>query len=103
MRPIRAAGKLLGVTAAPSLPKPRILICDEMQFKPEQLKRDGFQIEYVANMPRETILSRLHEFDALITRSRTKVDDALRLDRIGFQEKVFNRVHAESSRLGYEL
>jgi D-3-phosphoglycerate dehydrogenase / 2-oxoglutarate reductase len=75
LRPIHAAVKLLGVTAPTTpLAKPRILICDEMQFKPEQLKRDGFEIEYVANMPRDSILSRLHEFDALITRSRTKVD-----------------------------
>jgi D-3-phosphoglycerate dehydrogenase / 2-oxoglutarate reductase len=56
------------------MPDFRILICDEMQLKPESLVRAGFSIEYVANMPRETILSRLPEFDALITRSRTKVD-----------------------------
>lgn len=52
----------------------KILICDEMLLRPESLVRDGFSIEYVANMPRETVLERLPEFDALITRSRTKVD-----------------------------
>ena len=55
-------------------PQWRILICDEMQFKPENLIREGFQIEYIPNMPREQILARLSEFDSLITRSRTKVD-----------------------------
>ncbi len=56
---------------------PKILICDEMQFTPESLQREGFLIEYMANMPREEILRRLPEFDALITRSRTKVDTEL--------------------------
>ncbi len=55
----------------------RILICDEMTFRPASLQREGFAIEYVANMPRDEILRRLPEFDALITRSRTKVDPAL--------------------------
>ena len=52
----------------------RILICDEMTFRPTSLQREGFAIEYVVNMPRDEILRRLPEFDALITRSRTKVD-----------------------------
>jgi D-3-phosphoglycerate dehydrogenase len=55
----------------------KILICDEMLLKPENLKRDGFVIEYIANMPRADVLARLPEFDALITRSRTKVDQEL--------------------------
>lgn len=55
----------------------RILICDEMKFRPGSFDREGFAIEYVANMPREEILRRLPEFDGLITRSRTKVDPEL--------------------------
>ena len=55
----------------------RILICDEMTFRPTSLQREGFAIEYVVNMPRDEILRRLPEFDALITRSRTKVDPQL--------------------------
>jgi len=53
----------------------RVLICDEMN--PGNLQHDGFDIEYVPNMPREDILRRLPEFDALITRSRTRVDAEL--------------------------
>jgi D-3-phosphoglycerate dehydrogenase / 2-oxoglutarate reductase len=59
------------------LPMQRILICDEMKFRPGSFDREGFAIEYVANMPREEILRRLPEFDGLITRSRTKVDPEL--------------------------
>lgn len=55
----------------------KILICDEMLLSPSHLKRDGFDIEYVVNMPRADVLARLPEFDALITRSRTKVDQEL--------------------------
>jgi D-3-phosphoglycerate dehydrogenase / 2-oxoglutarate reductase len=55
----------------------RILICDEMKFRPGSFEREGFAIEYVVNMPREEILRRLPEFDGLITRSRTKVDAEL--------------------------
>jgi D-3-phosphoglycerate dehydrogenase len=55
----------------------RVLICDEMKFRPGSLQRPGFDIEYVVNMPREDVLKRLPEFDALITRSRTKVDAQL--------------------------
>jgi D-3-phosphoglycerate dehydrogenase len=51
-----------------------ILICDEMLLKPEHLTRDGFTLDYVANMPRADVLARLPDYDALITRSRTKVD-----------------------------
>jgi D-3-phosphoglycerate dehydrogenase / 2-oxoglutarate reductase len=67
----------------------RILICDEMQFKPENLIREGFQIEYIPNMPREQILARLPEFDSLITRSRTKVD--LELLEAGTNLRVIGR------------
>ena len=70
-------------------PQWRILICDEMQFKPENLIRQGFQIEYIPNMPREQILARLSEFDSLITRSRTKVD--LELLEAGSNLRVIGR------------
>ncbi len=77
--------------AAPgaSHPQPfRVLICDEMN--PGNLQHDGYDIEYVANMPREEILRRLPEFDALITRSRTKVDREL-IDAAGERLKVVGR------------
>jgi len=65
-----------------------VLICDEMN--PGNLQHDGYDIEYVANMPREEILRRLPEFDALITRSRTKVDREL-IDAAGERLKVVGR------------
>ncbi|ADV67868.1 phosphoglycerate dehydrogenase [Deinococcus maricopensis] len=66
----------------------RVLICDEMN--PGELNFDGFDIEYIPNMPREDILRRLPEFDALITRSRTRVDVEL-LDAAGPRLKVVGR------------
>ncbi len=53
----------------------RVLICDEMTLG--DLDHAGFAIDYVPNMPREEVLARLGEYDALITRSRTKVDAEL--------------------------
>lgn len=53
----------------------RVLICDEMN--PGELNHEGFDIEYIPNMAREDVLRRLPEFDALITRSRTRVDQEL--------------------------
>lgn len=78
------------VPAAPSqVPDTlRVLICDEMN--PGELEFAGFDIEYVANMPRADILARLPEFDALITRSRTKVDREL-LEAAGPRLKVIGR------------
>ena len=70
-------------------PQPfRVLICDEMN--PGNIEHAGFDIEYVANMPRADILRRLPEFDALITRSRTKVDREL-IDAAGERLKVVGR------------
>ena len=70
-------------------PQPfRVLICDEMN--PGNIEHEGYDIEYVANMPREDILKRLPEFDALITRSRTKVDREL-IDAAGERLKVVGR------------
>ncbi len=66
----------------------RVLICDEMN--PGNIMHEGYDIEYVANMPREDILRRLPEFDALITRSRTKVDREL-IDAAGERLKVVGR------------
>ncbi|AFZ65993.1 phosphoglycerate dehydrogenase [Deinococcus peraridilitoris] len=53
----------------------RVLICDEMN--PGELDHPGFVIDYVPNMPRADVLARLPEYDALITRSRTRVDAEL--------------------------
>lgn len=75
------------IGSAPSQPF-RVLICDEMN--PGNLEHAGFHIEYVANMPRADILKSLPEFDALITRSRTKVDREL-IDAAGERLKVVGR------------
>ncbi|GAA4003512.1 phosphoglycerate dehydrogenase [Deinococcus rubellus] len=71
-------------TAAPK----RVLICDEMN--PGNLDFPGFELEYEGNLPREEILRRLPDFDALITRSRTKVDREL-IDAAGPRLKVIGR------------
>ena len=65
-----------------------VLICDEMN--PGNLDFPGFDIEYVPNMPRADVLERLPEFDALITRSRTKVDKEL-LEAAGPRLRVVGR------------
>ncbi|GGR50282.1 D-3-phosphoglycerate dehydrogenase [Deinococcus seoulensis] len=66
----------------------RVLICDEMN--PGNLEHDGFQIDYQGNMDRAETLRRLPEYDALITRSRTKVDREL-IDAAGPRLKVIGR------------
>lgn len=66
----------------------RVLICDEMN--PGDLNHDGFQIDYQGNMDRAETLRRLPEYDALITRSRTKVDREL-IDAAGPRLKVIGR------------
>lgn len=75
---------------APAVPVTplRVLICDEMN--PGNLVHDGFEIDYEGNMPREETLRRLPEYDALITRSRTKVDREL-IDAAGQRLKVIGR------------
>ncbi|HWG84310.1 MAG TPA: phosphoglycerate dehydrogenase [Deinococcales bacterium] len=55
----------------------RVLICDEMNLEGASLEREGFAIEYVPDMERHVLLERLHEYDGLITRSRTRVDAEL--------------------------
>ncbi|MFC3834749.1 MULTISPECIES: phosphoglycerate dehydrogenase [Deinococcus] len=66
----------------------RVLICDEMN--PGNLEHAGFQIDYHGNMDRAETLRRLPEYDALITRSRTKVDREL-IDAAGPRLKVIGR------------
>ncbi len=66
----------------------RVLICDEMN--PGNLDFPGFELEYEGNLPREETLRRLPDFDALITRSRTKVDKEL-IDAAGPRLKVIGR------------
>lgn len=66
----------------------RVLICDEMN--PGELNHAGFQIDYEGNMERAETLRRLPEYDALITRSRTKVDKEL-IDAAGPRLKVIGR------------
>lgn len=73
---------------ASTAPPMRVLICDEMN--PGELEFAGFEIEYVANMPRDEVLRRLPGFDALITRSRTRVDREL-IDAAGPRLKVVGR------------
>lgn len=66
----------------------RVLICDEMN--PGDLHHEGFEIDYEGNLPREETLRRLPGYDALITRSRTKVDREL-LEAAGDRLKVIGR------------
>ena len=66
----------------------RVLICDEMN--PGNLQFGGFEIDYEGNLPREETLRRLPDYDALITRSRTKVDREL-IDAAGPRLKVIGR------------
>lgn len=66
----------------------RVLICDEMN--PGNLSFPGFELQYEGNLPRAETLRRLPDFDALITRSRTKVDREL-IDAAGPRLKVIGR------------
>ncbi|GHF70661.1 phosphoglycerate dehydrogenase [Deinococcus ficus] len=72
-------------TQAPPL---RVLICDEMN--PGDLNHEGFQVDYEGNLDRAETLQRLPEYDALITRSRTRVDREL-IDAAGPRLKVIGR------------
>ncbi|WP_414656926.1 phosphoglycerate dehydrogenase [Deinococcus sp. VB343] len=69
-------------------PPLRVLICDEMN--PGNLDHAGFEIDYEGNLERSETLRRLPEYDALITRSRTKVDREL-IDAAGPRLKVIGR------------
>ncbi|WP_027459727.1 phosphoglycerate dehydrogenase [Deinococcus murrayi] len=73
--------------SAPATPL-RVLICDEMN--PGSLDHEGFEITYEGNLPREETLRRLPEYDALITRSRTRVDREL-LEAAGPRLRVIGR------------
>lgn len=66
----------------------RVLICDEMN--PGPLEHEGFEIDYGGNLPREETLRRLPDYDALITRSRTRVDREL-LEAAGPRLRVIGR------------
>ncbi|SEI70248.1 D-3-phosphoglycerate dehydrogenase [Deinococcus reticulitermitis] len=66
----------------------RVLICDEMN--PGHLEHEGFEIDYEGNLERAETLRRLPEYDALITRSRTRVDREL-IDAAGPRLKVIGR------------
>ncbi len=59
-------------------------------MNPGQLDFAGFQIDYQGNMDRAETLRRLPEYDALITRSRTRVDREL-IDAAGPRLKVIGR------------
>ena len=59
-------------------------------MNPGQLDFAGFQIDYQGNMHRAETLRRLPEYDALITRSRTRVDREL-IDAAGPRLKVIGR------------
>ncbi|KQR27904.1 phosphoglycerate dehydrogenase [Deinococcus sp. Leaf326] len=79
----------LSATPQQTLAAPlRVLICDEMN--PGNLTHEGFEIDYEGNMERAETLRRLPEYDALITRSRTKVDREL-IDAAGPRLKVIGR------------
>ncbi|MPY66090.1 phosphoglycerate dehydrogenase [Deinococcus sp. SDU3-2] len=79
----------LPVRPGPSPAAPlRVLICDEMN--PGLLEHAGFEIDYEGNLPREETLRRLPDYDALITRSRTRVDREL-LEAAGPRLRVIGR------------
>ncbi|MCP2013068.1 D-3-phosphoglycerate dehydrogenase [Deinococcus sp. HSC-46F16] len=79
----------LPVRPGPSPAAPlRVLICDEMN--PGPLEHAGFEIDYAGNLPREETLRRLPDYDALITRSRTRVDREL-LEAAGPRLRVIGR------------
>lgn len=53
----------------------KVLVTDEMRLG--EVNDADIQLNYVPNMPREDILAQIGEYDALITRSRTQVDEKL--------------------------
>ncbi|WP_293170301.1 phosphoglycerate dehydrogenase [Oceanithermus sp.] len=65
----------------------RVLVTDEMKLGDTEFP--DLQLDYRPGMPREEILERIAEYDALITRSRTTVDEPL-LARAG-RLKVIGR------------
>jgi D-3-phosphoglycerate dehydrogenase len=53
----------------------RVLVTDEMRLG--EVRNGDIRLDYRPNMPREEILKVIGGYDALITRSRTQVDEAL--------------------------
>lgn len=53
--------------------KRRVLVCDTLEVATLGLT-DGFEVDYDPNITREELLAKVGEYDALVVRSRTKVD-----------------------------
>lgn len=56
--------------------KRRVLVCDPMDVATLGLA-DSFEVDYEPKITREELLSRVEMYDALVIRSRTKLDSAL--------------------------
>jgi D-3-phosphoglycerate dehydrogenase len=55
------------------LAKRKVLVCDAMDVAALELT-DAFEIDYEPKITKEDLLSRVENYDALVVRSRTKVD-----------------------------
>jgi D-3-phosphoglycerate dehydrogenase / 2-oxoglutarate reductase len=55
------------------LPKRRVLVCDTMDVVTLGLT-DAFEVDYEPKITKEELLSKVGDYDALVVRSRTKVD-----------------------------
>jgi len=70
------------------LAKRRVLVCDAMDV-PTLGLTDAFEVDYEPKITKEDLLSRVENYDALVIRSRTKVDAEV-LDR-GTRLKIIAR------------
>jgi D-3-phosphoglycerate dehydrogenase / 2-oxoglutarate reductase len=55
------------------LPKRKVLVCDTLDVVTLGLT-DAFEVDYEPKITKEELLSKVEEYDALVVRSRTKVD-----------------------------
>jgi D-3-phosphoglycerate dehydrogenase / 2-oxoglutarate reductase len=58
------------------LPKRRVLVCDTLDVVALGLT-DAFEVDYEPKITKEELLSKVDNYDALVVRSRTKVDGEL--------------------------
>ncbi len=55
------------------MPKRRVLVCDTLDV-PTLGLTEAFEVDYDPNITRDDLLARVESYDALVVRSRTKVD-----------------------------
>jgi D-3-phosphoglycerate dehydrogenase / 2-oxoglutarate reductase len=58
------------------MPKHRVLICDAVDMAALVLEGD-FEVEYDPKITRDELLEKVQDYDVLVVRSRTKVDQAI--------------------------